>query len=85
MKVDISEPLLQGLQGEVRRLRAALDSATVIGQATGILMERRQCDTGRAFSVLVQMCQQEDSDLRQVADEIVSSANRDYGTEGVRR
>ena len=61
---------LAGAQ-EVENLERALTSRTVIGQATGILMERFDLTSDRAFAVLSRLSQQQNVKLRQLADEIV--------------
>ena len=46
---------------------------TVIGQATGILMERFDLPPDRAFSVLSRMSQQQNVKLRELAEQIVTT------------
>ena len=58
---------------EVEHLEHAMRGRTVIGQATGILMERFDLAPERAFSVLSRMSQQKNVKLRAIADEIVTS------------
>ena len=58
---------------EVEQLEKALGGRTVIGQATGILMERFDLDPDRAFSVLSRMSQQKNVKLRQLAEQIVTT------------
>lgn len=58
---------------EVENLQKALGGRTVIGQATGILMERFDLPADRAFSVLSRMSQQKNVKLRQLADQIVTT------------
>ena len=58
---------------EVEQLEKALGGRTVIGQATGILMERFDLDPDRAFSVLSRMSQQKNVKLRELAEQIVTS------------
>ena len=45
----------------------------MIGQATGILMERFDLEPDRAFSVLSRMSQQRNVKLREVAEQIVET------------
>ena len=52
---------------EVEHLEHAMRGRTVIGQATGILMERFDLAPDRAFSVLSRMSQQENVKLRAIA------------------
>jgi GAF domain-containing protein len=58
---------------EVEQLEKALGGRTVIGQATGILMERFDLDPDRAFSVLSRMSQQKNVKLRVLAEQIVTT------------
>ena len=58
---------------EVEHLEKALSGRTVIGQATGILMERFNLEPDRAFSVLSRMSQQKNVKLRQLAEQIVTT------------
>lgn len=58
---------------EVENLEKALGGRTVIGQATGILMERFDMAPERAFSVLSRMSQQKNVKLRQLAEHIVTT------------
>ncbi|PKH43527.1 GAF and ANTAR domain-containing protein [Nocardioides alpinus] len=60
---------------EVEQLEKALGGRTVIGQATGILMERFDLTPDRAFSVLSRMSQQNNVKLREVAEQIVTTRN----------
>ena len=63
---------LAGAQ-EVENLEKALGGRTVIGQATGILMERFDLTPDRAFSVLSRLSQQKNVKLRQLAEQIVTT------------
>lgn len=58
---------------EVEHLERALSGRTVIGQATGILMERFDLVPDRAFSVLSRMSQQRNVKLRELAEQIVTT------------
>lgn len=58
---------------EVENLEKALSGRTVIGQATGILMERFDMPADRAFSVLSRMSQQKNVKLRQLAEQIATT------------
>ncbi len=61
---------LAGAQ-EVEHLEKAVAGRTVIGQATGILMERFDLTPDRAFAVLSRLSSQRNVKLRQLAEEIV--------------
>lgn len=54
-------------------MAAAVDSRDVIGQAKGILMERYQLDSGRAFRLLVRVSQTTNTPLRGVADKLLTT------------
>lgn len=56
-------------------LRTALDSRDVIGQATGILMERRRVSAQEAFSLLSGASQHMNRKLREVAERLVWSGD----------
>jgi transcriptional regulator with GAF, ATPase, and Fis domain len=61
---------------QIQQLSIGLDTRTVIGQATGLLMERFDLDAARAFSVLARLSSQSNTKLRSVAMELV--ANRHH-------
>jgi transcriptional regulator with GAF, ATPase, and Fis domain len=56
---------------EADSLTQGLASRTVIGQATGILMERFDLDAAKAFSILSRMSSQGNTKIRHLAEEIV--------------
>ncbi|WP_207084160.1 GAF and ANTAR domain-containing protein [Nocardioides sp. S5] len=58
---------------EVEHLENALRGRTVIGQATGVLMERFDLAPDRAFSVLSRLSQQKNVKLRDLAEQIVTT------------
>ncbi len=58
---------------EVQHLERALSGRTVIGQATGIVMERFDLDADRAFSVLSRMSQQKNVKIRDLAEQVVTT------------
>jgi transcriptional regulator with GAF, ATPase, and Fis domain len=58
---------------EVQHLSKGLHSHTIIGQATGILMERFDLDATVAFSVLVRLSQDNNVKLHEVAAETVAT------------
>jgi len=55
----------------VDQLRSAVDARTVIGQATGILMERSDLDAFNAFTVLTTVASQLERRVADVAEELV--------------
>lgn len=58
---------------QIHQLSSGLDTRTVIGQATGLLMERFDLDATRAFSVLARLSSQQNTKLRTVASEVVAN------------
>ena len=58
---------------EAEQLVSALDSRTVIGQATGILMERLSIDASVSFAVLARLSQESNTKLHDLAVTIVST------------
>ena len=58
---------------KVQQLETALGGRTVIGQATGILMERFDLEPDRAFAVLSRMSQQNNVKIRELAQQIVTT------------
>jgi transcriptional regulator with GAF, ATPase, and Fis domain len=58
---------------EIGSLTAALDSRSIIGQATGILMERYGLDQPRAFAVLARVSAAEERKVRDIAVELVET------------
>ena len=58
---------------EVENLEKALGGRTVIGQATGILIERFDLAPDRAFGLLTRISQNKHVKLRQVAEQIVQT------------
>jgi hypothetical protein len=66
-KADI-ERTVSVLRAEAANLRKALDTRTVIGQATGILMARRQITADEAFEVLVRVSQEHNIKLARLAE-----------------
>ena len=63
---------LAGAQ-QVENLERAVGNRTIIGQATGILMERFDLTSDRAFGALTRLSQQQNVKLRQVARQIVET------------
>ena len=58
---------------EIGQLSTALDTRTLIGQATGFIMGRFDLDAHTAFKVLVRLSSQGNVKLREVAAQIVTS------------
>ncbi len=56
---------------ETESLRTALASRTVIGQATGIVMERFDLAPDLAFGVLSRLSQEKNRKIRDLAEELV--------------
>ena len=56
---------------QIDTLTQGIASRTVIGQATGILMERYDLDAARAFTVMTRMSNQGNIKLRNLAQQIV--------------
>ena len=66
----------------VSDLTRALNSRTVVGQATGILMERFDMDAARSFGVLTRLSSHANRKLRDVAAELVASRALPTSDEG---
>ena len=58
---------------EVGNLREAVKTRTLIGQATGIVMERYGLPDDRAFAFLTRLSQHRNVKLRRVAEEIIAA------------
>ena len=61
------------------RLNEALTTRKVIGQAIGIIAERYKITDDRAFHFLVRASTASNIKLREVAQEVVDTANEQYG------
>jgi AmiR/NasT family two-component response regulator len=59
---------------EIDRLRRALESRDIVGQAKGVLIVAMRCSSEDAFAVLVEQAQREDRKLIEIAAEIVERA-----------
>ncbi len=79
---QFAEPAALLLDGVIRRLgqdeviaqlRAAVESRTVIGQATGIIMAQRRCGPEEALNVLVKISNDRNIKLREVARALVEA------------
>lgn len=57
-------------------LTAAMVTRSLIGQATGILMERYELDSDRAFGYLIRLSQQSNTKLRDLAHDLVEQTDR---------
>jgi AmiR/NasT family two-component response regulator len=68
--VEIS-PREVSYAAQVAQLEEALGTRTVIGQATGILMERFGLDADRAFDVLTRIASNTETKVRDVAADVV--------------
>jgi AmiR/NasT family two-component response regulator len=76
------EPAALLLDGVIRRLSQdeviaqlhdAIQSRTIIGQATGIIMARRRCGPDEALNVLVKISNDRNIKLREVARMLVEA------------
>jgi AmiR/NasT family two-component response regulator len=64
-----------GWAKQEQTLTEALTTRNLIGQAVGIVMERYQLDSDRAFAFLVRLSQSANTKLRTVAAGLVDSVN----------
>jgi AmiR/NasT family two-component response regulator len=64
-----------GWAKQEQTLTEALATRNLIGQAVGIVMERYQLDSDRAFAFLVRLSQSANKKLRTVAATLVDTAN----------
>jgi hypothetical protein len=71
-----SAALAMGFARSLDTMSAALKTRTEIGQALGILMERYQIDSDRAFQFLVRISQDTNTRLRDVAAELVRGVEK---------
>lgn len=74
---DDTAALLHLALDEIHHLRIARDGRTLIGQATGILMERFDLAAEHAFGVLVRISQETNRKLHEIADELVADRRAD--------
>lgn len=65
---------------QIGQLQAGIDTRTVIGQATGILMARFDMDADQAFAVLTRLSSHTNRKLRDVAHELVETRRLPEGT-----
>jgi AmiR/NasT family two-component response regulator len=59
---------------EIDRLRRALESRDIVGQAKGVLIVAMRCSSEDAFAVLVEQSKREDRKLVEIAAEVVDRA-----------
>ncbi len=59
----------------VRELTEAMDTRTIIGKATGIVMDRYQLSENRAFELLTRVARVNDTTIQHVGLEILREAN----------
>jgi hypothetical protein len=71
------EEVASVLMHEIEQLRQAVRSRDVIGQAKGVLRVVLRCDGDRAFRLLAQASQDTNRKLRDVAELVVGSLDRD--------
>jgi AmiR/NasT family two-component response regulator len=64
---------------DIGELRKALETRSVIGQATGILMAQRGVTADKAFDLLVRASQNQNVKLNRLARRLVSDPNDDHG------
>ena len=57
----------------IENLETAIERRAVIGQATGILMERYDLDSDAAFAVLRRLSSEQNRKLYDVAEELVAN------------
>jgi ANTAR domain/GAF domain len=69
-----------GHQRRIDQLHSALETRTVIGQATGLMMERYGLDEVRAFGFLARMSQTGNIKLRDLANEMVQTVSEKANT-----
>lgn len=68
-----------GRSREALQMHEALESRKVIGQALGLLMERYEMNEERAFQFLMRASSTSNTKLRDVAAELVATANERPG------
>jgi len=71
--------LFADLAAEVEQMRQAMKSRAVIEQAKGIIMGERRCSPDEGFDVLVQLSQDTNRKLRDVAAALVATAHPSAG------
>lgn len=77
--VALANMHLYEAQGQVaEQLQTAMQSRAVIEQAKGILMGQRRCDSAAAFTILVQLSQDTNRKLRDVAQAVVEQVTGNH-------
>jgi hypothetical protein len=71
-----SEEMLAAMRSEVMQMRQALRTRATIEQAKGIVMERYGLSADHAWNYLVRTSQQQNTKLRDLAEELVRSVER---------
>ena len=74
-----SSVALRNAQQEIETLRAALETRTVIGQATGLLMRDLNLSAAEAFRELVITSSHTNVKVRDLASAMVEEANNQSG------
>jgi len=70
---------LRNAQKEIRTLKEALETRTVIGQATGLLMRDLDLSDAEAFRELVLTSSHTNVKVRELASALVEAANNQSG------
>ena len=65
----------QGAEERIQHLLVALERRTVIGQATGIVMERYKLGPDAAFAVLRRVSSQRNRKVVEIAEELVATGH----------
>jgi AmiR/NasT family two-component response regulator len=66
---------LEAAEQSNRHLIEALSTRTVIGQATGIIMERYKLGPDAAFAVLLRTSSESNRKVREIAEQLVSTGH----------
>ncbi len=66
---------------QISHLRRGLETREVIGQAVGIVMERYQLDSARAFDYLLRVSSTSETKLRDVAQQVAGGADAAYAAD----
>jgi AmiR/NasT family two-component response regulator len=71
--VAVVDHELEAAEESNRHLLEALASRTVVGQATGIIMERYKLDPDAAFAVLLRISSERNRKVREIAEQLVAT------------